>query len=319
MELPGLEVQDLGSRNGTFVAGRCIAAGERVALAPGELLGFGRPDGFRFVQAAPPVPFAIPVAGGVSIEASGGLLALPDASSPELTVYRSRDHGWVVEQDGQLSAVSDGAPVQTRAGTWRLCLPESLPATEEALDAQPTIDTVTLRFRVSSDEETVELLALHGRTVIDLKVRAHHYPLLLLARARLRDADKPIERQGGCSRANSAGNCAVNPTASTSISSACGASSPTPGWPMRGRWSSDVPAPGSSVLGSRVLMSVRSIERFVAPQGFASDGRFLDRRPLKVLLVKADADDGPALADRRARRPRSMSRRSRRVVLPQPV
>jgi hypothetical protein len=190
------ELQDLGSRNGTFVAGRCIAVGERVTLAPGELLGFGRPDGFRFVEAAPPVPFAIPVAGGAPIEASGGLLVLPDALSPELTIYRGRENGWVVEQDGQLSAVSDGAPVQTRAGAWRLCLPESLPATEEALDSQPTIDTIALRFRVSSDEETVELLALHGRTVIDLKVRTHHYPLLLLARARLSDADKPIERQG---------------------------------------------------------------------------------------------------------------------------
>ncbi|MDC0674770.1 hypothetical protein [Nannocystis radixulma] len=60
----------------------------------------------------------------------------------------------MVEQGGQLSAVSDGAPVQTRAGAWRLCLPESLPATEEALDGQPTIDTIALRFRVSSDEET---------------------------------------------------------------------------------------------------------------------------------------------------------------------
>lgn len=190
------ELQDLGSRNGTFVAGRLVAVGERVVLATGVGLGFGSSDGFRLTSAAPPAPFAVPLDGGPIVEAADGLLALPDTGDPELTVHLARDLGWVVEQGGQLAAVNDGATLQTAAGAWRLCVPEGLQPTADSVGDALTVGTIELRFAVSSDEEAVELLALHSRTVIDLKVRTHHYPLLLLARARLADRELPPERQG---------------------------------------------------------------------------------------------------------------------------
>src|SRR5690606_787017 len=58
-----------------------------------------------------------------------------------------------------------------------------------------------LRFRVSRDEEQVELIALHGEQRLDLRIRAHHYPLLLLARRRLADqaAGAPEPEQGWAS------------------------------------------------------------------------------------------------------------------------
>ena len=190
------ELQDLGSRNGTFVARRGIAVGQRVTLAAGDVLGFGGPDGYVLTCAGPPEPFAVPVDGGPPVEGANGLLVLPDAARPELTVYRGRDQAWSVEQAGRVQVVSDGATVESTTGEWRLRLPESLPPTEKAIEDKPTIDALTLRFRVSPDEEAVELLALHGPRAIGLNVRTHHYPLLLLARARLRDVKLPAERQG---------------------------------------------------------------------------------------------------------------------------
>lgn len=48
-----------------------------------------------------------------------------------------------------------------------------------------------LWFAVSKDEEYVEVTVLHRGRRTQLEPRAHHYPLLLLARARLRDRSDP--------------------------------------------------------------------------------------------------------------------------------
>lgn len=190
------ELQDLSSRNGTFVSGRRLGVGERVSLTAGATLGFGSADGYVFAAAEPPAAFAVPIDGGPQIEAQDGLLALPDSNAPELTVHRSAEHGWSIEQAGRVSEACDGDVVRSASGAWHLHLPGTLMQTDEAHGDEPTIDSIGLRFAVSRDEETVEMIALHRGGVIDLKVRVHHYPLLLLARARLRDAASPADRQG---------------------------------------------------------------------------------------------------------------------------
>ena len=55
-----------------------------------------------------------------------------------------------------------------------------------------------IAFAHSADEETIELVAFAGERRIDLKARAHHYPLLLLARARVADEAQgvPLADQG---------------------------------------------------------------------------------------------------------------------------
>lgn len=189
-------LQDLASRNGTFVAGRRLATGERVALSAADALGFGQPGGFRLASAEPPAPFAVPVDGGSPILACNGLLALPDADEPELTLHRDPERGWALERAGRVETTHDRAVVQTRPGALRLFLPGALSPTEEAGGMAVTIAALELRFRVSRDEGAVELLGFHGQSIIDLKVRAHHSTLLLLARARLRDAGREPERQG---------------------------------------------------------------------------------------------------------------------------
>lgn len=196
------ELQDLGSRNGTYIAGRRLGVGERVTLTSGTTLGFGCPDGYEFAGGGPPAAFATPLDGGPPIVAQDGLLALPDAREPSLTVHRSAGHGWSIEQAGEVQSAQDGDVVHTQRGVWRLHLPGSLAQTEEPKADTPTIATITLRFHVSRDEEKVELHALHHGSAIDLKVRAHHYPLLLLARARLRDVGLSPAHQGWVEQSN---------------------------------------------------------------------------------------------------------------------
>lgn len=190
------ELQDLHSRNGTFVDGRRLSAGERVSLAPDAVIGFGRSDGYLLADAGPPEPFAASTEEGIaSVAAQAGLLALPDPNSPLVTIYRVGD-SWSIEQAGEVQPIVDGATLQLPGGGWRVHLPEALPQTCDIEMVAPTISALLLRFCVSRDEEYVELLALHGGRTFDLKARAHHYPLLLLARARMADSALPAEQQG---------------------------------------------------------------------------------------------------------------------------
>jgi len=191
----GWELQDLHSRNGTFVDGRRLAAGERISLAPGAEIGFGRVDGYILTDGGPPEAFAAPLEEGAAVAAQSDLLALPDPANPLVTIYRVGD-AWSIEQGGEVQAIADGATIQIAGGGWRVHLPEALPQTRDIETAPLTVGALTLRFCVSRDEEYVELLALHGGRVFDLKARAHHYPLLLLARARLGDVGLPTDQQG---------------------------------------------------------------------------------------------------------------------------
>ncbi|MEO0602569.1 MAG: FHA domain-containing protein, partial [Myxococcota bacterium] len=62
---------------------------------------------------------------------------------------------------------------------------------------QPSGVTPSLHFRVSADEEYVELTVDIGGETHRLPPRAHQYTLLVLARARLDDApDMPESEQG---------------------------------------------------------------------------------------------------------------------------
>jgi len=189
------ELQDLHSRNGTFVDGRRLAVGERVALTAGAVLGLGRPESVVLVDAAGPEAFAAPLGAGAPVVIQGGILALPGPTAPRLMIY-PQPGGWMLERAGEAVAVADGEIVRLDSEAWQLHLPVQLPQTQESGASPPELDSITLRFHVSRDEEYIELVALHGAHAIDLKARSYHYTLLVLARARLRDAALASEQRG---------------------------------------------------------------------------------------------------------------------------
>ncbi len=189
------ELQDLHSRNGTFIDGRRLAPGECAAVTVGTVLGFGRPESCVLVDGEAPALLAVPLGGGAPVEARDGLLALPDPAAPEVMIFREVG-GWMVERGGVVAEIADGEVLRLGEDAWQVHLPEPLPQTREAAECAPALDSITLRFNVSRDEEYIEVVALHGARSFDLKARSHHYTLLILARARLRDQALPLDHQG---------------------------------------------------------------------------------------------------------------------------
>ncbi|APR80506.1 FHA domain protein [Minicystis rosea] len=185
----GWEVQDLGSRNGTSVDGRDLTPGERAPLSLGGVVAFGSAGGaFRLVDAGPPVVMALPEGGGEPVLGEDGMLALPSGDDPEITVYRDAAAEWILDHEGAVERVTSGRQVAVGGRRFALYLPELVAPTLDAAATPLSLAAVTLAFRVSRDEEHVELSARAGARAVDLGARAHHAVLLALSRARLGDA-----------------------------------------------------------------------------------------------------------------------------------
>lgn len=195
------ELRDLGSRNGTFAGSRRLAAGERCLVAEGDALAFGSAElRFELIDGRPPAVSARHLASGRVREAIGRLLLLPDDEHPRVSVFEAGDGTWRLEGADADRAVGDREVVQVDGEAWELDLPGAEAETLEAGGAAPSLSQVGLRFRVSRDEEHVELVVLDGRRETALPSRSHHYLLLTLARARLAERGAPPGEQGWVDR-----------------------------------------------------------------------------------------------------------------------
>ena len=196
-------LQDLHSRNGTYVEGQRLVPGQSVPLTLGEHLGFGHPDELMMVDVGPPLPAATRTEPTEDVvEGRGGRLALPSPDDPELVVVH-RDGRWWLVRGGTRSMVEDGDVVSGDSGSWTLWLPELVPSTLDVSDgtmAPPTLSAVELRLSVTGategQDELVELIVGMGARAMRLEPRAHHRPLLLLAKARHDDRTKLEEARG---------------------------------------------------------------------------------------------------------------------------
>lgn len=192
----GWWVRDLGSRNGTFVAGARVEVGARAALEPGAVVGFGAAGGWRLGAGGPPRAMAWPVGGGAVRLAEDGLLALPDAEAPAVMVYAG-EGGWRVESEAADAPLAGAVEVEAGGVAWRVWAPaeasERPRTTVEARGRAVGIADVGLCFAVSRDEEHVEVTVEHAGGAVVLEPRAHHYTLLVLARLRLADAGAGAE------------------------------------------------------------------------------------------------------------------------------
>jgi hypothetical protein len=193
------EIRDLGSRNGTFVGGVRVGAGEAAAIRAGTRLSFGDPDPrFEVVDAAAPGPVARDLRSGTWVAAEEGMLALPSSERPECVVYGDPAGGWFAEGDDRRS-VTDGDVLEVGGVPFALALPEMVDGTA-TVERAMRLETMGLRFGVSRDEEHVVLTVLHRGQPVPLEPREHGYVLLTLARQRLEDAGEPLAEQGWIDR-----------------------------------------------------------------------------------------------------------------------
>jgi len=152
------ELRDLGSRNGTYLDNKKLTGGARAVLTAGMRLRFGLDAAvWTLLDVAPPQLMARHLGTGEHRIADGGYLVLPEVSS-------------------SACSLSLNVHLPTSAfGTFK--------DSEQAL----LLAHLRLSFQFTRDEEHVELTAWSGDRSLFLQARAHHYPLLLLARRRLAD------------------------------------------------------------------------------------------------------------------------------------
>lgn len=191
----GWEIHDLGSRNGTWLDGRRLSAGDRVALDPGARLGFGAAHGaWRLLDGHAPVAAARRHEDGALRHAVSGLLALPSDEAPSATVHLG-PAGWTIEVDGRADTAADQQTLLVDGAAWTLHVPaggEPITRTVDGAAAPPLIATIELDFRVSADEEHVDVTLRTEGGAVELPPRSSHYTLLTLARARRDDAARGI-------------------------------------------------------------------------------------------------------------------------------
>ncbi len=191
------ELQDLGSRNGTYVDDVSVA-GNRTPVVLDSKIRFGREATWIVVDAGPPRLMAMREDTGEVILAEGGLLALPDADESAACIYQDPRGAWVCERYGEPAALDDRAILSIDDVAWSVYLPTASQATSQDEGGLVVVAGLRLRLAFSRDEEHVEAIAFAGQRRLDLRVRAHNYLLLVLARRRLADirAGIPDAEQG---------------------------------------------------------------------------------------------------------------------------
>jgi type VI secretion system protein ImpC len=195
------EIRDLGSTNGTWVNRQRLPKGERALLSAGAFLMFGGRDlTFELVDASPPIASARQIQTGELRHATSGLLVLPNEEHPVASVFERLDGAWILESQHEQRSVADRDVVIVDGEGWSLELPDASAATLDTSRLGPYVEAATLRFTLSLDEEHVHVTLVHDGGEINMGTRQYHLPLLILARAWIRDAGVPPEERGWVER-----------------------------------------------------------------------------------------------------------------------
>ncbi len=189
----GWELRDLGSRNGTFVGNRRLGSGERIRLAAGQAIAFGNP-GDPWLLDSVAAPAVVAVSGRRVVEGDGDFLALPSFEDPVVVTERDLQ-GWFSVRDDERSPLADRDTLVIGDEAWQISLPQAQAVTAPLSGQtgvqqllQRALGSVRLELAVSGDEEYVEAVVRVDGERRPLPPKAHHYLLLVLARARLEDA-----------------------------------------------------------------------------------------------------------------------------------
>jgi hypothetical protein len=188
-------VKDLGSRYGTFLNGEPLQPGVPSEVPKEARMAFGRERRtWMMTNDSAPQVMVVPAAGGAALFQRDGMIAIPSVERPIGVVYQDKDAHWVLDQNGSIDVIQEKVPFSVDGTLWRLCNTSLLQPTSVAGEGRESmsLDEVRLHFRVSRNEEHVQLIAHWGERPIDFGARAYHYSLLTLARARLRDQEAGV-------------------------------------------------------------------------------------------------------------------------------
>jgi pSer/pThr/pTyr-binding forkhead associated (FHA) protein len=181
------EVKDLGSHNGTQVRGRRLGIGDRIQLDCGAELSFGHArELWIMTESSPPQVAAVDVESGVVHEVRDGVIVLPGAENESACMFCAEGN-WCLETSWGLQRVADGEIFAAAGRRFRLHCSPSLQPTETSRQVVRELEDATLVFRVSADEEEVELLLDNHGYSVSLGKRTCYYAALTLGRQLIRD------------------------------------------------------------------------------------------------------------------------------------
>jgi hypothetical protein len=141
-------------------------------------------------DASPPKPMVISASGEAPSVIDRGIVSIPGAAGEAVaSIYQAADGQWVVEMEDRIEPVVDGSLIHVCQATWIFSCPSELAVTESFEKPPLLLEAAVLRFRVSADEEAVELDVMHQGRLIPLGSRSVFYLLLTLARLRLAQRD----------------------------------------------------------------------------------------------------------------------------------
>jgi pSer/pThr/pTyr-binding forkhead associated (FHA) protein len=186
------ELLDLGSLNGSFVDDHRVASGGRVTLKVGSRLRFGESEAqWLLIDDSPPGASVVALDTGKRITPAGGIIAVPDAGEPQLSVYQTSDGSWLAETSERAWSLSNGESIVVGGVSYRFEAGQAVAITRHAgFGAAPALDQIALEFSVNRNEEQVDITTVHRGQRTLLRSRAHSYVLLTLARLRLEDQAK---------------------------------------------------------------------------------------------------------------------------------
>lgn len=186
-------LKDLGSRNGTYIDGALISPGQSHPLALGARVMFGRPEEtWDLEDASAPRPMLLSLDDELTppLMLEGEMLPLPSADNPHATLFRGASGEWILELASETLVLKNQEAFALDGQRYRFTCPDPISDTSTNDWPESTAQVwarMCLSFRVSRDEEYVEMHAeLRGQR-IDLGSRGHNYLLLTLARQRLND------------------------------------------------------------------------------------------------------------------------------------
>lgn len=182
-------IRDLGSLNKTMVDGTELLPGAAVPLRSGSEIVFGCAGQTWVVKEdAPPSVIATAEDDGTKVVAVDGLLALPSAEQPLVTVCRNRQGGWFADGEQGVLPMTDGSLIVAGGRAFRLQLPQAPVGTApvKGFSGRRVADLL-IKFRVSPDLEHIELELYSGGERHTFPARTHNEMLLILARTRRQD------------------------------------------------------------------------------------------------------------------------------------
>ncbi|MFT4927761.1 MAG: hypothetical protein ACI8WB_003875 [Phenylobacterium sp.] len=177
-------VQDT-SANGTFLNDSRLSVDTAAPLKVGDKLCFANADAatWQVQDLAPPQSMLLPETSGTPLIILDTMAFLPNADSPQLTLFQDPTGNWYQETSEGTKVLDNGCKINIGELVWRFVAASNCVETKLA-NAQNIVNLkdVAVNFNVSQNEEHVELKLQVPEQQFDLGERHHHYLLLLLAR-----------------------------------------------------------------------------------------------------------------------------------------